>query len=355
MRKLIAILLFTGATTASASFVPGPIQVNTSGGSVSSVGYATSGASVPVSVLNTVTVTGTVTATPGAPGTAFPGVDLSTGIKANQGNAGTIGWFIDQSTGIQANLAVQASGGAKTNVGYQTGGSSVPVSVIGTPTVSIINGLNAVTTSYVVNPTTSPIQIQLSGGALTSVGYQTGGASVPVSIAGTPSVSITNGLNSVTTSYVVNPTTSPIQIQISGGALASVGYQTAGASVPVSIAGTASVSITNGLNSVTTSYIVNPTTSSIQIQASGGALTSVGYQTGGASVPVSGNLADNGAAAATNRVGTTPSIYQTSYLNGTAATQGRNGALSQGTDGLLSGRLNFRRFVRRRLRRLPGQ
>jgi hypothetical protein len=48
-----------------------------------------------------------------------------------------------------------------------------------------------------------------------------------------------------------------------------------------------------------------------------------------------GSLADNGVAAATNRVGTAPSIYQTSYLNGTAATQGRNGALSQGTDGLL--------------------
>lgn len=48
-----------------------------------------------------------------------------------------------------------------------------------------------------------------------------------------------------------------------------------------------------------------------------------------------GTLADNGVAAATNRLPTMPSIYQTSYLNGTAATQGRNGALSQGTDGLL--------------------
>lgn len=52
-------------------------------------------------------------------------------------------------------------------------------------------------------------------------------------------------------------------------------------------------------------------------------------------VSVIGTLADNGAAAATNRVATTPTIYQQTYLNGTAATQGRNGALSQGTDGLL--------------------
>lgn len=50
---------------------------------------------------------------------------------------------------------------------------------------------------------------------------------------------------------------------------------------------------------------------------------------------IAGVLADNGAAAGTNRLGITPSIYQTDYLNGTAATQGRNGALSQGTDGLL--------------------
>jgi len=44
---------------------------------------------------------------------------------------------------------------------------------------------------------------------------------------------------------------------------------------------------------------------------------------------------DNGTAAGTNRLPTLPTIYQTGYLNGTAATQGRNGALSQGTDGLL--------------------
>jgi hypothetical protein len=48
-----------------------------------------------------------------------------------------------------------------------------------------------------------------------------------------------------------------------------------------------------------------------------------------------GTLADNGAAAATNRVATLPGIVQTSYNNGTASTQGRNAALNVGTDGLL--------------------
>lgn len=50
---------------------------------------------------------------------------------------------------------------------------------------------------------------------------------------------------------------------------------------------------------------------------------------------VAGTLSDNGQAAATNRAAVMPCIYQTSYLNGTAATQGRDGACSQGTDGLL--------------------
>jgi hypothetical protein len=48
-----------------------------------------------------------------------------------------------------------------------------------------------------------------------------------------------------------------------------------------------------------------------------------------------GITGDNGGAATTNRAPTLPSIYQTDYLNGTAATQGRDGALTQGTDGLL--------------------
>lgn len=50
---------------------------------------------------------------------------------------------------------------------------------------------------------------------------------------------------------------------------------------------------------------------------------------------VAGTQTDNGVAAGSTRIGTLPGIYQTSYLNGTAGTQGRNGAQSLGTDGLL--------------------
>lgn len=51
MKKLLAILLLTCASAAQAAFVPGPIQVNASGGTATAVGYATGGSSVPVSVI----------------------------------------------------------------------------------------------------------------------------------------------------------------------------------------------------------------------------------------------------------------------------------------------------------------
>lgn len=44
---------------------------------------------------------------------------------------------------------------------------------------------------------------------------------------------------------------------------------------------------------------------------------------------------DNDAAAGTDRFNVNPGIYQTSYRNGTAGTQGRNAAVEIGTDGLL--------------------
>lgn len=50
---------------------------------------------------------------------------------------------------------------------------------------------------------------------------------------------------------------------------------------------------------------------------------------------VGGHFADNGVAASTDRVNANPGIYQTTYGNGAAPTQGRNAAAQVGTDGLL--------------------
>jgi hypothetical protein len=111
------------------------------------------------------------------------------------------------------------------------------------------------------------------------------------------------------------------------------------------VTGTGSVRVT--IASDNTAFSVNNTqqgTASQNVAQFGGTNVSTGTGASGAGIPrvtiandssMVGTLADNGAAAGTNRFGVLPSIYQTSYLNGTAATQGRNGALSQGTDGLL--------------------
>jgi len=87
-----------------------------------------------------------------------------------------------------------------------------------------------------------------------------------------------------------------------------------------------------------------PANASTNVTQFGGSAISTGTGASGAGIPrvtvsndssLTGTLADNGVVAATNRLPVLTSIYQTSYLNGVAATQARNGALSQGTDGLL--------------------
>lgn len=52
MKKFIALLLFTLAPAASASFLPGPIQISTGTGGLNNVGYALNNSSVPVNIQN---------------------------------------------------------------------------------------------------------------------------------------------------------------------------------------------------------------------------------------------------------------------------------------------------------------
>jgi len=83
---------------------------------------------------------------------------------------------------------------------------------------------------------------------------------------------------------------------------------------------------------------------SVNVSQFGGTNAATGTGASGAGIPrvtvsndssLTGTLANNGAAAATNRLGTLPAIAQTSYNNGTASTQGRDVAANAGTDGLL--------------------
>lgn len=129
--------------------------------------------------------------------------------------------------------------------------------------------------------------------------------------------------------------TSPLSLDTTGNLRTSVNN-----TVTVSVSGTATVSGTVTANQGT----ANATPWNENVAQFGGAAVSTGTGASGAGIPrvtvandssMIGTLADNGVAAATNRFGTLPGIYQTSYLNGVAATQGRNAAVSMGTDGLL--------------------
>lgn len=72
MKKLLALLLFTGTSTVSAAFYPAvvsttAVQIQSSGGNLNSVGYQTGGGSIPVQVQNTINSaqSGTWTVQPG--------------------------------------------------------------------------------------------------------------------------------------------------------------------------------------------------------------------------------------------------------------------------------------------------
>lgn len=101
---------------------------------------------------------------------------------------------------------------------------------------------------------------------------------------------------------------------------------------------------TNGLERVSLKDTPSNTNNfNINTAQYGGSNVVTGTGASGAGIPrvtisndssLVGTLANNGAAAATNRFGILPGIFQTSYQNGTAGTQGRDAAVNIGTDGL---------------------
>lgn len=180
----------------------------------------------------------------------------STSTLANQGAAGTTPWPVSVNQGTVLGATVTFNGAQPVTITQPTVlGATVAqtTDALLNASVSLKGSSNTVFVSNLSGQTTEQMQIQVSGGVSTPVGYQTNGASVPVQVQNTVTVAGTinvSGLNSVTTTYVVNPTTSPIQIQASGGALTSVGYQTAGASVPVNVLNTVAISGSISANTV---------------------------------------------------------------------------------------------------------
>jgi hypothetical protein len=425
------------------------MAVQTGPGVITGVGYQTGGTSVPVNVLNTLNVNNHGV-------TVSNWVSTASVVVSNWVTTGTI--VVSTSDAI----SVQNGPGVVTPVGYQTGGSSVPVSVLNFPATQGVVVSNWVSSTNVSQVGGNTVQTANSGEQVVSVdirgssntvsatlavstltvndattanvvGYisstntvvaasstwwysmadftivpgtwtgiyvfevspDTGVSWLPipatrmssqisvssytqnvsydtstwqVNIAGMTNFRVRAaqsnagpGLASTCTIVVqampFNPlqvNTLAVQISSNGNTAAwPVGYVANGSSVPVNVLNTLTVNnhgvtVSNWVSTVTATqggaYTVNYGTNpfmmvssadAISIQNGSGVGTPVGYQAGGSSLPVSGLLSDNGVAAIANRLGTTDGIYQNNYLNGTAATQGRNAAQSIGTEGLL--------------------
>lgn len=170
------------------------------------------------------------------------------------------------------------------------------------------------------------------GSTAPTVGQKTMANSVPVVLASDQAaIPVTMTSTTLTGTSAVNMTQ---------WATTSLGTPTNFGTTPGAvIAGSVNASIMSGttaLGAPNTFGATAPTGNALGVNAALFVATTLAINDGTAgALGVGGHFADNGVAAATNRIPTLDCIYQTSYLNGTAATQGRNGAPSCGSDGLV--------------------
>lgn len=259
MKKLlIATFLFACAGIGEAAFLPGPIQISTGSGTPNPVGYALNNSSVPISIVggsisNTTFASTESGAWSVSPGTGTYPVAITGGSIANTSFAATQSgaWSVSPGTGT---YPVAITGGSIANTSFAStqsgawsvspGTGSYPASQTGTWTVQPGNTPNTTPwLMYITNVTTSPLQVQNGAGALTSVGWQTNGASVPVhevgivTVTGTVIANAGTGIFNTSGSTVVitapNNNTTPIPVSGSFSAT-SVNFTTAtyGATFP---------------------------------------------------------------------------------------------------------------------------
>lgn len=199
------------------------VQVQDVTGALVSVGYQSSGSSVPVQIQNAATnpvlIQSTGTLSVAIVAGAAAGGTSSSYISAFP-SAGTAAGFVGPIGGLMQGARVDVSSNIYVNqiniatVTYN--GTTQPVSIQNASTTTFNNVGQPVTSTstYITNVTTSPIQIQTGAGTLVGVGYQSGGGSIPVQIIGT----ITQ--NVVSTQTLVTSTSAlPMGIQVSSTAL----------------------------------------------------------------------------------------------------------------------------------------
>lgn len=262
-------------------------------------------------------------------------VPLWADIAVTQGAGKTVATTTDNSREFQQIVVstneILNDVGIPTPIGFKQSISSyVPVAVQGTPSVTLSGNSNV----NVTNPSTATV-------------YQSGVWGATVTFNGTQNVQLQSGTNAVgtvlvsstgvnaSTINVVNASGNNLNVNIAAGSIGNTSFSISTGGVTVTQA-TAS-----NLNATVTGTVAVSTGGVTATQATASNLNATAVQgLGGTndwrvtwSTP--GALGDNGAAATTNRIGELPGIYQNTPLNGTAATQGRNAALSVGTDGNL--------------------
>lgn len=187
MKKLIAILLFTVASSGSAAFLPMALSTTSVNGSTVAVVNANGAALIVNGSGVTQPVSGTVTATQGTAGASAWRVDFSTGVQVNQATGST--FRIDLSTGVQVNQAT----GSTFRVDFSTG-----VQVNGTVTA---NQGTAGLSAWKVDFSTG-VQVNQASGATFRVDFTTGvrvnttgGANLGVDFSTGVRVNTTGGAN----------------------------------------------------------------------------------------------------------------------------------------------------------------
>lgn len=172
------------------------------------------------------------------------------------------------------------------------------------------------------------------GSTAPSVGQKTMANSIPMVLASDQAaIPVTLTSTTITGTPAMNLTQVAATVL---GATAVVNFGTAPAAVVVPAVNASIMSGTTALGTPNTFGATAPTGNALGANVSLFVATTLAINDGTAgALGMGGHFADNGVAAATNRLPTLDCIYQTGYANGTAATQGRNGAQSCGVDGLL--------------------
>jgi hypothetical protein len=232
----------------------------------------------------------------------------------------TLGGTTLTQTGGAPDVNVKSIGGSAANMAA-AGEQRVSAEISGTSNTVVLGAGSAAVGTVSLAAGSGIVQSLSVAGSTVSVGYAVGAGSLPVSIQNATLAATQSGTWTVQPGNTANSTPWLVDPSHAVDSTLNASVSIKGSSNTVQITGTPAVNITQVGGASVTQGAAGQLRNSVEIS--------------GSSNTVQGGLADNGAAAATNRIAVLGGITQTSYENGTAATQGRNSAQSHGTDGLV--------------------